>query len=329
MGHISTFHVGGIQGIPHLAKLKAICDTNSAALDNFTDPGVDKYTDYHELLKDSSIESVLVAVPNFLHMQVCHDAAVAGKHILVEKPLALTPEEADKIIAAAETSEITLMVGHGDRYSPVFRKVKDLLEENALGEIFALHIEHYSNYNNPPGGWRRSKELIGGGCVMDTGIHQLDLLNWYMGKPKEVFAYAVIDERRLDAEVAAMAVFKYANQAIADFFCNWGVYHRPLQRIRFQEGLSVFGKDGTLYVMDDQTLALSYRVEEGDPQIEEVKVGQLAFHAPYMWEHFIDCVRTGKTPLTNGYESRIAVELVHAIYQSIETGAPVPLPLQV
>ena len=120
-----------------------------------------------------------------------------------------------------------------------------------------MHVDHYSNLDLPPESWRRSKDLIGGGCVIDTGAHQLDLLNWYLGPPVEVFACQVGDRRRLEGEIACMAIFKYQSGAMAEFFCNWGAYQSPTARIRGNEGLSVFGREGILYVMDEQTLSLA------------------------------------------------------------------------
>ena len=216
---------------------------------------------------------MLLALPNHLHLEGCRQAAAASKHILLEKPIARTPAEADAVIAAARQAGVMLMIAHSDRYSPVFRETRRLLDQDALGEVIALHVDHYSNYVNPPGGWRRSRELIGGGCVMDTGIHQLDLLSWYLGPPAEVFAYSATDPARLEAEVVCAAVFRFVGGAIAEFFCNWGAFRSPPVRIRQNEGLSVFGKRATLYVMDHETLLLAHPTDDpGVPRLEEIPV---------------------------------------------------------
>ena len=160
---------------------------------------------------------------------------------------------------------------------------------------------------------------------MDTGIHQLDLLSWYLGPPAEVFAYSATDPARLEAEVVCAAVFRFPGGAIAEFFCNWGAFRSPPVRIRQNEGLSVFGKRATLYVMDHETLLLAHPTDDPRvPRLEEIPVEDRGDWV-VMWEHFIECLRTGATPLTNGPESKKAVELVAAIYRSLESGAPVPL----
>ena len=231
------------------------------------------------------------------------------------------------MIAAARQAGVMLMVAHSDRYSPVFHETRRLLDEGALGEVIAVHVDHHSNYVNPPGGWRRSRELIGGGCVMDTGIHQLDLLSWYLGTPAEVFAYAATDPARLESEVVCTAVFKFTGGAIAELFCNWGAFRSPPARVRHNEGLSVFGKRGSLYVMDHETLVLASPTDDPRaPRTRELKVNNPGEWV-VMWGHFIDCLRTEATPLSNGPESKKAVDLVAAIYRSLDTGKPVALPV--
>ena len=268
-------HVAALRAHAGQVAIRAICDADPDAVERGRAdvPEADAYTDSRALLADPAIDAVLLALPNHLHLEGCRHAAAAGKHILLEKPIARTPAEADQVIAAARQAGVMLMIAHSDRYSPVFRETRRLLDEGTLGEVIALHVDHYSNYVNPPGGWRRSRELIGGGCVMDTGIHQLDLLSWYLGTPAEVFAYAATDPARLESEVVCTAVFKFAGGAIAEFFCNWGAFRSPPARIRNNEGLSLFGTRGTLYVMDYETLVLASPTDDPTaPRTQELKV---------------------------------------------------------
>jgi predicted dehydrogenase len=327
-GGIAGYHARGIVEDSPSVRLKAVCDSNPAALERFRQifPDVAAHAEYPRLLADPDIQAVLVLLPHHLHVEVCREAAAAGKHILVEKPIARTLEEADAIIEAAEAAGVTLMVGQNERFFPVYRKVKVLLDESSLGEIFAAHIDHYQNFDRPAGHWWRSKEQVGGGCVIGSGIHRLDLLNWYLGEPEEVFAYAVDDARRLEAEAACMAVLRYRSGAVAEFFCNWGAYKAPPSRICLGEGLSVFGKEGSLYVMDEQTLAVAYPGKEGQrPQIEEVSADD---GFPSLWEHFAACIKMRKPPLTDAAVGRKALELVLAIYRSLDTKRPVAFPLE-
>ena len=125
-------------------------------------------------MEDPTIDAVVISLPHHLHMKVHQSAAAAGKHILMEKLIVRTPEEATAMIDVAEAAGVTLMVAHSDRYSAVFLKVKQFLTEQALRDIFAVQVNHYSNLDLPPDNWRWSKELTDGGCVIDTGAHQLD-----------------------------------------------------------------------------------------------------------------------------------------------------------
>ena len=148
MGSIArNRHVAALRSHAVQVAIRAICDADPAAVERSRAdvPEADAYTDSRALLADPAIDAVLLALPNHLHLEGCRQAAAAGKHILLEKPIARTPAEADEVIAAARQAGVMLMIAHSDRYSPVFRETKRLLDQGALGEVIALHVDHYSN----------------------------------------------------------------------------------------------------------------------------------------------------------------------------------------
>ena len=324
-GGIALVHAKGIEERSPSCELVAACDTNRETLERFCAGRREtaRYDDYRRLIEDPGVDAVLVALPHHLHVDVCRAAFAAGKHVLVEKPITRSLDEADAIIDAATCAGRVLMVAHNQRYSPLYRTVCDLIRGGRLGTILSATIDHHQNFDRPKGHWWRSHEMVGGGCVIGSGIHRLDLLNWYLGEPERVYAAGVSEPSRLEAEAIVGAVISYRGGTVANFYCNWAACKPPQSRTAGGESLAVFGTAGTLYVEDRDTLQFAARTKPGEPaSFEAIAV---ASDGASMWEHFAACVRKGEAPLTDGMEARKALEVVTAIYRSMDTGTPVEL----
>ena len=322
-GGMGGRHAKGVKDAPGRLKLVAACDVAEEKLRefgrNWDVAALSK--DWREVVASKDVDAVCVLLPHDLHEEVCVAAARAGKHILVEKPIARTLEEADRIIQAAQTAGVTLMVAHNQRYYPSNRTIRRLLDEGAVGQLFCARIDHHQSFFPPPErAWWRSRAAVGGGCVIGSGIHRLDLLRWYLGEVSEVFAFQIDDPRRLEAEVACVATLRFAGGAIGEFFCNWGSTRSPATT---HEGMSLFGREGCLYF--DGAIHLSSL--PGSAHGRDLSVVPEDPPGESMWEHFADCVEKRLTPLTSGPDGRKTLELVLAIYRSAETGKPVRLPL--
>lgn len=314
-GSIANMHAEGMIREADVFKIKSACDIDAKRLKDFGRRfGITElYSDYRKIIDDPEIDAVIVLLPHNYHEPVCIEAMNAGKHVLVEKPIARTLQEADNIIKTAETTGVTLMVAHNQRFFPAHRYIRELLEQGVLGKLFCARVDHYQNFIPPQGSWWRSREAVGGGCVIGSGIHRLDLLRWYLGKIEEVFAYQVEDKERLEAEVACVAVIKFCSGAIGEFLCNWGVHRSP-----YGESLSLFGKDGSIYLTDMNSL---YVV---DSKMHMTRVDVVDTYDS-MWAHFAKCITSGCTPITNGLEARRSLELALAINCSANTGKPIKL----
>lgn len=320
-GGISAIHAKGVLEEPDQLRLVSASDVSPEALERFCHQfGVsDRYEDYRQMLANADLDIVAVLVPHHLHEEVCIAAAAAGKHILVEKPIARTVEEADRIVEAAAGAGVTLMVGHNQRYIPDYRRIHDLVTLGAIGEVFCARIDHHQDFDRSPGHWWRSKEAVGGGCVIGSGIHRLDLLRWYLGDPVEVFAYSIEDSNRLEGEVASIASIRFQSGAIAEFFCNWGMTCR--WSALYGEGLSLFGTNGSIYKRGETFVIHRSREGQRESEPESLTTDPGAYES--MWGHIAKCVNTGAEPLTSGREGRASLALVQAIYRSIDTGQPV------
>lgn len=306
-GITAHLHVPEIRHHPGLFHIRAVADPLPETRERAAAWGAAYYEDYRELLAEPAIDAVLVATPHDTHQEICVAALEAGKHVLVEKPLARTLDEADAIIAAAEQSGRILLVGHNERYIPAYAHIAELVHSGVLGPLFGARADHFQNVTGQ--GWWGSAQRVGGGCVIGSGIHRLDLLLWYLGAAKEVFAYQRDVPGRIEAESLCGATIRFNNGAIAEFFCNWGVFAYP-----YYESLSLFGERG-MVCYDGKTLWLG----RNNGSLEATVCSPVRDQ----WEHFAACIQWGERPLIGAAEARSALALVQAIYASASSGHPV------
>lgn len=269
------------------------------------------YTDYRYILDDPEIDAVLIATPHDLHEEHAIAAFEAGKHVLIEKPIARNLAEGRAIIEAAEKAGTVGMTGFCQRYTPNHTFVKQLIDNGDLGTILSARVDHYQNFRRAPGTWWRSAERVGGGAVIGSGVHRLDLLRWYFGEAESVYAIGTYMPERLEAEACVHAAIKFKSGVVADFSINWAVYDRV-----FNETLSVGGKNGFVITGIANKVSI-LGIDEG--KLKDFTAPPCAS----MYTHFAHCIETGERPLTNLYEGYKSLQLVRAIYQSMETGVPV------
>lgn len=271
----------------------------------------DYYTDYKEMLKDPELDAIVVLSPHHLHEEHCVAAFNAGKHVLIEKPISRNLEEARNIIAAAEKSGKIGMIGFCQRFYKESAHIKKLIEENKIGQLLSARVDHYQNFNPAQGSWWRSKEKVGGGAVIGSGVHRLDLLRWYLGEAKTVYANGTFVPERLEAEACVHAVIGFDSGAVANFSINWAS-----NNFNYYEGVEITGKDGLIVNHRKPDLfKLGHKdVEKGILQDIE------ASECQSMYDHFAECIETGKTPGPSLMEGYKTLQLVRAIYKSMETG---------
>jgi len=315
-GGIGAQHAQGMRALPQHFRLVAASDSNLQALARFADAcGISRrHADYRQVLADAEVEAVVILLPHHLHEQVATEALAAGKHVLLEKPIARTLAEADRIIQAARCARRTLMIGHNQRFDSRHAQVARSLASGALGRVLTARIDHQQHFNPPAGSWWRSREQVGGGCVIGSGIHRLDLLRWWFGEVDEVAAQLQFDATRLEGEVACSAVLRFGSGVQAEFLCHWGI-HRPTHG----ESLFITGVDGTITIScaepGRQSLA---------PHHEQLPFPDgLASGQESLWRHFHRCVTTGATPLTSGEDGRASLALVLDVVRSGTLRIPV------
>ena len=309
----SSIHMGEIKNRKD-CFVKAVADVNvnEEAVKEFGIP--QWYNDYNELLADPEIDAVLIATPHHLHEEQAVAAFRAGKHVLIEKPISRNLKEAQNIIDAAKKAGKIGMIGFCERFDPKHADMKNRVESGQLGEILSVRTDHYQNFLVWENSWWRDADKVGGGAVIGSGIHRLDLLRWMVGDVAKVYASAVNMPERMSAETCVHAVLEFKNGAVGNFSINWASYN-----FLYYEGLSISGKDGLIVARDNPFTYKMGRFDNNNGVLQDLSAP--AYQT--MYDHFLDCIRNNRTPMTSLEEGYKSLQVVRAIYKSIETGAPV------
>ena len=312
-------HIEGAMG--NSAEIAAICDNNEEHLrfagERYGIPEEKRFTDYRDLLSRADIDAAVVAVPDQRHRELSCAFLAAGKHVLCEKPMALTREDTLAMIRAADASGRILMVGQICRFTPAFEKAKALIDSGVLGDLYFLESEYAHDYMKIVDNWRADPlrhGVIGGGC------HAVDLLRWLGGDPVEVFAYGT---KRLLPQVpyddATVAVMKFDDKTMGKVFVSTGCKRDYTMRT------VIYGTRGTLICDNTSpTMTLFTAGEDGmahAPEIIPVEVNN--HNAAREFEAFADAIRAGTPALTDAREGAKTVEVCLSVIESAKTGQPV------
>jgi predicted dehydrogenase len=315
-GGISRAHARGYQNLTELFQVTAACDTvETNAAERGRQLGAKRiYTDYEKMLEEADIDAVDLCLPHDLHAAVSIAALEAGKHVIVEKPIAISLAEADSMIAAAEKAGLILMVALNQRYDPVNSRIKQIIDEGTLGRILCIRIDHNQNVRLPEGHWIRSRNRLGGGVLIGSGIHRVDLLRWFGGEVAQVANFQAQQPERMEGEVAAVLSVLFKSGCIGEFSAMWAVRKAP-----WYEGVWVYGTEGSVYRInglfwDSPDGYVTLDVPEADSFTEELR-------------HFGQCILSDRKPLTSGQEARRSLEVVMAAYRSADSGKIIQLPL--
>ncbi|MFP7736727.1 Gfo/Idh/MocA family protein [Priestia aryabhattai] len=200
MGVISKFYVDALKNKLKSHALVAVCDLNMERLKPFNNSEILCFTNYHDLLAQKNIDAVIVNVPNDKHFEICRDALLAGKHVCCEKPMTLTLNEANQLVAISHETNLTLFTAFHRRYNIHF--VKALKEFGSISEIKSVHanylelIEEHAGHDK----WYLQPERCGGGCVADNGPNVFDTLSFFLGKMVVTSANITRDEHNVDVK---------------------------------------------------------------------------------------------------------------------------------
>jgi predicted dehydrogenase len=321
-GHIAKKHAEAIEHIEG-ASLVAVCDKVPQAMDEYVKKyGAKPYENLADMLSDPSIDVVNICTPSGLHAPIAVEAAKAKKHVIVEKPIALTLEDADSIINACKENNVKLAVVHPNRFRPVVQELKKLMDEGRFGKLSHANAtvrwnRNQAYYDQAP--WRGTKALDGG-VLMNQAIHNLDLLIWLMGDVEEVYSMSATRLRNIEAEDVSTGVVRFKSGALGVVEAATTIYPKNLE-----ESLSIFGETGTAIIGGTTATQFNHLAieslndEETNAIIERVKANPLGKPGHQcIIEDMIQAIQEDREPIVNGEDGKRALQLVLAFYESAE-----------
>ncbi len=306
-----------VEAAPTVAELEVavVCDIVADAARALAEPlTIDWTTDYRAVLQDDSIDALYIALPHHLHEEATVAAAKAGKHILLEKPMANSLAEADRMLAAQRQAGVKLMMGFTHRFHSELQTAKRLIEAGELGRL-TLAIDVMTTGGVIPN-WFWQKPQAGGGVLHVNGAHSFDRLRWLMGSEiVEVFAYADTYDPRKTVEDSAVAALRFANGAMGATVHNW-VTDAGLP---FKCDLDIHGSDGAIRIDTWKALEFSnarhsWAQRRQRDDMFQKEIGE-----------FVSAILEDRAPCVTGEDGRRSLACVQAAYESARTGAPVTL----
>ncbi len=318
-GGISPAHIEGYLAIPERVKITAICDILQSALDKTIEKigPVETYVDYGEMIARADIDAVDIMLPHDLHKDAIVKAANSGKHILCEKPLCISLEQADEITEAVESNGITLMCAHNQVFSPCIQEAKRRLVAGELGEIYQIRTCDCFQLNPIfDFGWREHLATAGGGELIDTGYHPSYMLMHLTGS-KPVAVTAMLGKylhKKIEGEDCANVLVRFANGSVGMIYTSWA-WEWPEGHNQFH----VIGEKGQMYGRGNRFCVKLL----GEEPVETELPKRHEFHAEI--DHFILCLENHTVPVQSHIEGIDVLKIILSAYQSVKTNTIVTL----
>lgn len=336
-GFISEIHIESYERFIPEAEIVAVYARNADKVKAFAEKHhIPKwFTDVDALLKETDCEIIDICLPNYMHADVTLKAAAAKKHIIIEKPLAVTLEEADQMIAACKKAGVKLMYAEELCFAPKYERVRQLVKEGAIGDVYML--KQSEKHSGPHSDWFYDVNLAGGGVLMDMGCHAMEWFRWMLGNTKPVSVMAsmgtVFHKKRTQGEDNSVVIIEFENGVTAVAENSWAKHGGMDDRSE------VHGTGGVIYAdlfMGNAAISYSkhgygYAMEKADTTVGwSFTVFEEVFNQGYPHElkHFVDCVRNNKEPLVTGEDGRVVLEIIYAAYASAGQGRKIMLPFK-
>ncbi len=338
-GRISTNHIKA--AINNKLEIVAVCDIVPENIeevlnknDIVADKSIKRYMDYKVMLEDNpEIELVSIATESGSHAEIALYCIDAGKHVIIEKPMAMSLDDCDKIIALSKEKNVKVCACHQNRFNVAIQQLRVAIESGRFGKLShgSIHVRWNRGkqyYDQAPwrGTWAED-----GGCLMNQCIHGIDLLRWMFGNEVDEI-YGTTRQQfhdYLEAEDVGMAIVKFKNGAIATIEGTTNVYPKNLE-----ETLYVFGEKGTVKIggtstnnIDVWDFADETEDDAENKGLQEATSNVYGNGHTSLFADVIDAIENDREPYVDAQAGRNAVEMILAIYKSQKTGVPVKLPL--
>lgn len=325
--HSELLGLGQIQG----AELVAACDIDSAkAIDIAKQYSIPHFTDMHQMMQSVEIDVVVVLTESGNHAKHVVELARHGKHIVVEKPMALRLQDADAMIEACDKAGVKLFVVKQNRFNVPVVKLREAIDQKrfgklVLGTVRVRWCRPQSYYDQAP--WRGTWALDGG-VLTNQASHHVDMLEWMLGEVESVFAMSTTALANIEAEDTAVVTLKFQSGALGVIEATTAVRPKDLEG-----SISILGEGGSVeiggFAVNKMKVWNFVEPMPGDDDVmEKYSVNPpnvYGFGHQAYYEHVVDCIKNNRQHLVDGLTGRKSLELINAIYESIETGKEVPL----
>ena len=331
-GRISRNHFDAIAKVDGL-DVTAVCDVVETRAREAADAlGATAFTSYADMLARADVDVVAICTPSGMHSQQGVLAARAGKHVITEKPMSITLEQADALVNACDAAGVQLFVVKQNRLNPSIQLLKRAVDKGRFGRIFLANTT--VRWNRPQeyydsASWRGTWEFDGG-AFMNQASHYVDLVQWLLGPVESVVAKTATQGRRIEAEDSGAAVLKFRNGALGVIEVNVLTYPR-----NWEGSISIIGEKGAAKIGGTAVNKVEHwqfaDYDDDDKLIETAATNPPSVygfgHEGY-YRNVLSVLRGEAQPETDGRAGRKSLELILGIYESAKTGRDVPLPLR-
>lgn len=318
-GIARTYHVPELMMIPN-ARITAICSRSAtdAAQMGAQVGATWTGTSPEALLSRADVDAVLILTPNHTHQSMVQMAAAARKPMLLQKPMGRTVAECQAMITATEATKTPLVLSFMHRYLPEVQQAREYLSQGLIGQVETIRIRNAPGSTSTIRDWFYQKELVGGGCALDIGVHGIDLLRYLVGEVEEVLSATTATFRkevrsgdtiiRPDNEDFALAAYRLSGGALVTHEISWS-HRSPVDRF----SLELYGSEGSMVLRSALgPLALISKQTGSDwivPRLTRPSMG-IAQH-----QAFFEAIRPGAPITPGGVDGLRAVAIVHSLYQ--------------
>ena len=282
------------------------------------------YDDYGKLRDNPEVKAIYIVLPNGMHAEYTVRGALAGKHILCEKPMANSAAECQAMIDACKKADRKLMIAYRIQYEPHHKIVRDMVQKEQFGKVKNIMANNGQNSDNPDH-WRFNKALAGGGSLPDVGLYCLNTIRYLLGEePTEVMGYihsTPDDPRFREVEEQVNWLMKFPSGVQASCASSYGHHEESSYKVLADTG---WMKMDPAFPYQGLQLQTS-QAEGSENQITQHTIGEKDHFATEL-DHFSECIMDNKTPYTPGEEGLQDQKIMEAIYQSAREGKPVKLP---
>lgn len=326
---ISKKHIDALSRV-NGARIAAVCDLDAGRAEAAGKAsGAPWYVDYRKMLETEKVDVITVLTPSGDHAERVLDLVRWGKHIVVEKPMALRLDDADAMIRACDESGIKLFIVKQNRYNRPIRALWTALERGRFGKLvmgtvrvrWCRNAEYYTS-----AAWRGTWAQDGG-VLTNQASHHIDMLEWMMGGVESVTAMTATALAPIEAEDTGVAILRFRNGALGVIEATTATRPKDLEG-----SISILGEKGSVviggFAMDK---LVTWEFAEPAPEDAEIMARCGENPKEFAWNHreylqdVVETIRGGKKALVDGLEGRKSLELIHALYESAETGREVPL----